>query len=158
MNLLSLAGPRLDNVCQIKRKWYYWSVWNFLQSQRGPDHAAQLVTGRLHRSALGFGNLDRQLGAAINLSVNLSGWLTWSCWALSLSFPATYRKRHASFSRHNMLPFRFYIPVHVCGKPDNFTSTTRTSTYTVFTRTMPVLTLRLYLRNAYENNEFFDTV
>jgi hypothetical protein len=26
------------------------------------------------------------------------------------------------------------------------------------TSTMPVLTLRLYLRGAYENNEFFDTV
>jgi hypothetical protein len=27
-----------------------------------------------------------------------------------------------------------------------------------YTSTMPVLTLRLYLRDAYENNEFFDTI
>jgi hypothetical protein len=35
MNLLSLVGPRLDNICQIRRKWYYLSGWNFLQSKRG---------------------------------------------------------------------------------------------------------------------------
>jgi hypothetical protein len=35
MNLLSLVGPWLDNICQIRRKWYYLSDWNFLQSKRG---------------------------------------------------------------------------------------------------------------------------
>jgi hypothetical protein len=29
MNLLSLVSPWLDNICQIRRKWYYLSVWNF---------------------------------------------------------------------------------------------------------------------------------
>jgi hypothetical protein len=47
MNLLSLVGPRLDNICQIRRKWYYLSVWIFLQSKRGlklfsPASAAQV--------------------------------------------------------------------------------------------------------------------
>jgi hypothetical protein len=36
MNLLSLVGPWLDNICQIRRKWYYSSGWNFLQSKQGP--------------------------------------------------------------------------------------------------------------------------
>jgi hypothetical protein len=35
MNLLRLVGPWLDNICQIRRKWYYLSVWNFLQSNPG---------------------------------------------------------------------------------------------------------------------------
>jgi hypothetical protein len=34
MNLLSLVGPRLDNICQIRRKWYYSSGF-FFQSKRG---------------------------------------------------------------------------------------------------------------------------
>jgi hypothetical protein len=36
MNLLSLVGPRLDNIFQIKRKRYYSSGSNFLQSKQGP--------------------------------------------------------------------------------------------------------------------------
>jgi hypothetical protein len=35
MNLLSLVGPRLDNICQIRRKWYYSSSSKNLQSKRG---------------------------------------------------------------------------------------------------------------------------
>jgi hypothetical protein len=34
MNLLSLVGPRLDNICQIRRKWYYLSGSLFLQSKQ----------------------------------------------------------------------------------------------------------------------------
>jgi hypothetical protein len=34
MNLLSLVGPRLDNICQIKRKCYYSSSSFLLQSKR----------------------------------------------------------------------------------------------------------------------------
>ena len=34
MNLLSLVSPRLDNICQIRRKWYYSSGSFFLQSKR----------------------------------------------------------------------------------------------------------------------------
>ena len=37
MNLLSLVGPRLDNICQIRRKWYYSSGWKKLQSKHGPS-------------------------------------------------------------------------------------------------------------------------
>jgi hypothetical protein len=37
MNLLSLVGPRLDNIYQIRRKWYYSSGWKNFQSKRGPD-------------------------------------------------------------------------------------------------------------------------
>jgi len=43
MNLLSLVGPRLDNICQIRRKWYYLSGSLFLQSERGP-----VIKGLLH--------------------------------------------------------------------------------------------------------------
>ena len=35
MNLLSLVDPRLDNICQIRRKWYYLSGSLFLQSELG---------------------------------------------------------------------------------------------------------------------------
>jgi hypothetical protein len=35
MNLLSLVSLRLDNICQIKRKWYYSSGWKNLQSKQG---------------------------------------------------------------------------------------------------------------------------
>ena len=35
MNLLSLVGPRLDNICQIRRKWYYLSSSKNLQSEQG---------------------------------------------------------------------------------------------------------------------------
>ena len=35
MNLLSLVGPRLDNIYQIRRKCYYSSGWNFFQSKQG---------------------------------------------------------------------------------------------------------------------------
>ena len=35
MNLLNLGGLRLDNIYQIRRKCYYSSGWNFLQSKRG---------------------------------------------------------------------------------------------------------------------------
>ena len=35
MNLLSLVGPRLDNIYQIRRKRYYSSGCNFLQSKQG---------------------------------------------------------------------------------------------------------------------------
>jgi hypothetical protein len=35
MNLLSLVGLRLDNIYQIRRKWYYSSGWNFFQSKQG---------------------------------------------------------------------------------------------------------------------------
>jgi hypothetical protein len=35
MNLLSLIGPRLDNICQIRRKWYYSSGCKNLQSEQG---------------------------------------------------------------------------------------------------------------------------
>ena len=37
MNLLSLVGPRLDNICQIRQKWYYLLGSLFLQSERGPS-------------------------------------------------------------------------------------------------------------------------
>jgi hypothetical protein len=37
MNPLSLVGPWLDNIYQIRRKWYYSSGWNFLRSKQGPD-------------------------------------------------------------------------------------------------------------------------
>jgi hypothetical protein len=43
MNLLSLVGLRLDNICQIRRKWYYSSVWNFLQSKQGADDLLQVA-------------------------------------------------------------------------------------------------------------------
>jgi hypothetical protein len=36
MNLLSLVGLRLDNIYQIKRKWYYSSGWKNLRSKQGP--------------------------------------------------------------------------------------------------------------------------
>jgi hypothetical protein len=36
MNLLSLVGLRLDNIYQIRRKWYYLSGSKYLQSKRGP--------------------------------------------------------------------------------------------------------------------------
>ena len=35
MNLLSLVGPRLDNIYQIRRKWYYSSGCKNLQSDQG---------------------------------------------------------------------------------------------------------------------------
>jgi hypothetical protein len=35
MNLLSLVGLWLDNIYQIRRKWYYSSGWKNLQSKRG---------------------------------------------------------------------------------------------------------------------------
>ena len=35
MNLLSLVDSRLDNIYQIRRKWYYLSGSIFLQSERG---------------------------------------------------------------------------------------------------------------------------
>ena len=35
MNLLSLVDPRLDNIYPIRRKCYYSSGWNFLQSKHG---------------------------------------------------------------------------------------------------------------------------
>jgi len=35
MNLLSLVSPQLNNIYQIKRKCYYSSGWNFLQSKHG---------------------------------------------------------------------------------------------------------------------------
>jgi hypothetical protein len=41
MNLLSLVGPRLDNIYQIRRKCYYLSGYNFLQSKHGPDRRWQ---------------------------------------------------------------------------------------------------------------------
>jgi hypothetical protein len=38
MNLLSLVGPWLDNICQIRRKWYYLSVSIFFfRSEQGPN-------------------------------------------------------------------------------------------------------------------------
>jgi hypothetical protein len=36
MNLLSLIGLRLNNICQIKRKWYYSSGWNFFNLNEAP--------------------------------------------------------------------------------------------------------------------------
>ena len=42
MNLLSLVDPRLDNICQIKQKWYYLSGSKNLQSERGPSLAVRL--------------------------------------------------------------------------------------------------------------------
>ena len=42
MNLLSLVGLRLDNIYQIRRKWYYLSGSLFLQSERGPSLAVRL--------------------------------------------------------------------------------------------------------------------
>jgi hypothetical protein len=35
MNLLSLIGPRLDNICRIRQKWYYSSGWKKLQTKPG---------------------------------------------------------------------------------------------------------------------------
>ena len=37
MNLLSLVGPRLNNICQIRRKWYYSSNSKNLQSERAQE-------------------------------------------------------------------------------------------------------------------------
>jgi hypothetical protein len=37
MNLLSLVGPRLNNIYQIRRKRYYLSGLLFLPSKRGPS-------------------------------------------------------------------------------------------------------------------------
>ena len=37
MNLLNLVGPRLNNIYQIRRKWYYSSGSIFLQSKRAPS-------------------------------------------------------------------------------------------------------------------------
>jgi hypothetical protein len=34
MNLLSLVGSRLDNICQIRRKWYYSSGSKNLQTEQ----------------------------------------------------------------------------------------------------------------------------
>ena len=34
MNLLSLVGPRLDNIYQIRRNYYYSSVWKNFQSKQ----------------------------------------------------------------------------------------------------------------------------
>ena len=45
MNLLSIVGPRLDNICQIKRKWYYSSGWKKFQSKRGPGNITPISTG-----------------------------------------------------------------------------------------------------------------
>jgi hypothetical protein len=45
MNLLSLVGPWLDNICQIRRKWYYSSGWNFLQSKQGLRRTQATYTG-----------------------------------------------------------------------------------------------------------------
>jgi hypothetical protein len=36
MNLLSLVGPRLDNIYQIRRKWYYLSSSKNLQTKQAP--------------------------------------------------------------------------------------------------------------------------
>jgi hypothetical protein len=50
MNLLSLVGPRLDNICQIRRKWYYSLGCKNLQSEEGliseyaVKHAVQQLT------------------------------------------------------------------------------------------------------------------
>ena len=46
MNLLSLVGPRLDNIYQIRRKWYYLSGWKKLQSKRGPCFPLLLASDR----------------------------------------------------------------------------------------------------------------
>jgi len=35
MNLLSLVGPRLNNIYQIRRKWYYSSDSKNLQNEPG---------------------------------------------------------------------------------------------------------------------------
>jgi hypothetical protein len=52
MNLLSLVGPWLDNICQIRRKWYYLSGWNFLQSNMGfASFHGQLAATALLRAA-----------------------------------------------------------------------------------------------------------
>jgi hypothetical protein len=50
MNLLSLIGLRLDNIYQIRRKWYYSSEWNFFQSKHGlgtPWFLVKAWNGRL---------------------------------------------------------------------------------------------------------------
>jgi hypothetical protein len=36
MNFLSLVGPWLDNIYQIRWKWYYSSVWNFFSISTCP--------------------------------------------------------------------------------------------------------------------------
>jgi hypothetical protein len=46
-----IVGPWLDNICQIRRKWYYSSGWNFLQSKKAgcrypsPGHDLKGVLG-----------------------------------------------------------------------------------------------------------------
>ena len=44
MNLLSLVGPRLDNICQIRRKWYYSSGSKNLQSEQGLDSEVDVMS------------------------------------------------------------------------------------------------------------------
>jgi hypothetical protein len=53
MNLLSLIGPWLDNICQIRQKWYYSSGWNFLQSKRGLGLRSGVVSSGIKRLCVG---------------------------------------------------------------------------------------------------------
>jgi hypothetical protein len=50
MNLLSLVGPRLDNICQIRRKWYYSSGSKYLQSKRGPNLPDHIVPANISKA------------------------------------------------------------------------------------------------------------
>jgi hypothetical protein len=58
MNLLSLVGPRLDNICQIRRKWYYSSgskkIYNLNVAKVSIILALVLATGqeKKHLSSL----------------------------------------------------------------------------------------------------------
>ena len=42
MNLLNLVGLRLDNIYQIRRKWYYSSGWKNFQTKQGLDKINKL--------------------------------------------------------------------------------------------------------------------
>jgi hypothetical protein len=55
MNLLSLVRPRLDNIYQIRRKWYCWSVWNFLQPT--PIFKTELAGDRSKHDVQGWVNI-----------------------------------------------------------------------------------------------------
>jgi hypothetical protein len=83
MNLLSLVGQWLDNICQIRRKWYYSSVWNFLQRVYGmSNQAARLPYCYLIFS--GWWNLGRSVaeqglqGLAHGIKPPLTGLLKWT--------------------------------------------------------------------------------
>jgi hypothetical protein len=61
MNLLSLVGLRMDNICQIRRKWYYSSGSFLLQTKRGPGRSLFCLHGVPERSSHGRLKADATL-------------------------------------------------------------------------------------------------